>query len=290
MLRGGLSIAAALVLLLGRSAGAREIPDIEYERIGGTGVCLDAWEPDGPAPFPIAIVVHGGGWGSGDKEKDITPLLEPLRTGGFTVFTINYRLAPAFRWPDCYDDLKAAIRWAKSHGPQYRGDPARIALIGYSAGGQLVCLAAVQASGDDAVAAVVGLSPPTDLTLDLPQRGGLSVALQHLLNRPHLLTSDARQQLCAMSAINFVRPGLPPFLLLHGTADKSVLYQDSLNFQARLQAAGDRCDLIPLPGAPHNISLWGKVDPDYPQQIVRWLRQTLQPSTTQPTSQPAQTH
>jgi len=249
--------------------------DIVYGHAGNTPLLLDAVIPDGTGPFPILIAFHGGGWSSGTREGDISAVFPPLTKAGYLIFTVEYRLAPAFRWPACFDDVRTSIRWVKAHAADYGGDPDRVALIGYSAGAHLVTLAYVEAKPDTTVQAVVALAAPSDLEIDLAIRGGLSPSLQNLLDRPHVLTPQARQQLHDMSPVNHVRPGLPPILLLHGTADKSVLYQSSLNFQAALQKNHDACDLITLTGAPHAIAKWPQFDPTYAQQIVAWLDKTL---------------
>jgi dipeptidyl aminopeptidase/acylaminoacyl peptidase len=170
----------------------------------------------------------------------------------------------------------------KAHCAEYKGDPNRIALLGYSAGGHLALLAATTAKEDTRVHAVVGLSPPTDLELDLPQRGGLSTSLQHLLNRPKAVTDESRKILHDMSSINYIAPGLPPFLLVQGDADKSVPYQGSLNFQAKMKADGNTCDLITIHGCPHDIAKWPQYDPDFSQKIVDWLQKNLPISATRP--------
>src|SRR2546421_13063494 len=91
-----------LVLLSQTCPGAEVKKDIEYGRAGEARLLLDAGIPDGPGPFPAVIVVHGGGWNSGDKQADPAPLLRALtESGSFTWFSINYRLAPANRWPAC---------------------------------------------------------------------------------------------------------------------------------------------------------------------------------------------
>jgi alpha-L-fucosidase 2 len=256
--------------------------DIEYGRAGNTHLLLDASVPDGTGPFPVVIVVHGGGWSSGDKETDLTPILKPLADGHFAWFSIDYRLAPANRWPACYDDIRTAIRWVKAHAGDYRGDPQRIALLGYSAGGQIVCLAATDGDPTTAVQAVVGIAPPTDLELDLPQRGGLSKSLQDLLGRPKEVSDESRKLLHEMSAVNHIHAGMPPFFLMHGTADKSVPYDGSVTFAARLRAVNVPCELVTIKGAPHRLSEWEKFDPAFGSKMVSWLGNTLKPAAVQP--------
>jgi acetyl esterase/lipase len=208
-------------------------PDIEYGTAAGESLRLDASTPEGPGPFPIVILIHGGGWASGDKAKDFTDLFSPLTKNGFLWFSINYRLAPKYRWPACFEDVQTAIRWVKAHAPDYHGDPSKIALLGYSAGGQLATLAAVEAQ------------------------------------------PDTRAQLRSLSALDQLHPGLPPFLLVHGTADKSVPYPGSLNFQTALKKLNVPCDLITLPNAPHNILTWQAARPGYEMEVIHWLQKTL---------------
>lgn len=257
------------------SARAGLISDVEYASIVGESRRLDVSVPEGDGPFPVAIIVHGGGWSGGDKQADHTPLFEPLTAAKLAWFSINYRLAPRHRWPACFEDVQTAIRWVKAHAAEYKGDPRRIALIGYSAGGHLACQTVVLAKDDTRVQAVVGLAPPTDHVADSERRGGLSPSMQQLLDRPPALDADARAILREISPINHVKPGLPPFLLVHGTEDKSVPYEQSLNIQARLRSAGGTCDLITIPGAPHRMIDCDQYDASYATKVAAWLRQTL---------------
>ena len=202
------------------------------------------------------IIVHGGGWGTGDKRKGMEPFFEPLnKAGDFTWFSINYRLAPSNHWPACLEDVQTAIRWVKSHAKEYKGDPQRLALMGYSAGGELVCLAAVLAKEDTQVQAVVGFSPPTDLVADTQRRGGLSKSLQALFGR-EAVDDQTRPLLKEMSPINFVKPGLPPFLLIQGDADKTVPYEQSVNFQARLKENHVPCEFSRFPFRVGAVCRW----------------------------------
>jgi alpha-L-fucosidase 2 len=250
--------------------------NIQYGEATGEKLLLDVNIPAGEGTFPVVILVHGGGWGSGDKEGDLAPALGPAMTGSFTWFTINYRLAPKYQWPACFEDVQTAIRWVKAHAAEYKGDPSRIALIGYSAGGNLACLAAVRADADTRVQAVVGCAPPTDIPADIQRRGNLlSKSLQALFGHSPAVDAGTMKSMVEMSAIDYIYPGMPPFLLIHGTADQSVPYNQSINFKAKLEANKVPCQLITLQGATHKIADWDKFDPTYQDQIIAWLEQTL---------------
>jgi alpha-L-fucosidase 2 len=251
--------------------------DIEYGKVGDETLLLDINSPAGSGPFPIAIIVHGGGWTRGDKQGDEKVLFEPLTDANFVVVSINYRLAPKNKWPACIDDVLTAIKWVKANAAKYKGDPDKVALFGYSAGGQLACLAAVIAEKDTTVQAVVGLAAPTDLVFDSLRRGNVSIYLRDLfgLQGADVNTPQTVQILWDNSPINHLHAGLPPFLLVHGTADKSVPYQLSLNFQDRLKEFKVPCELITINGASHKIVEWDKSDADFTKKIVAWLNKTM---------------
>ncbi|MFZ5497175.1 MAG: alpha/beta fold hydrolase [Verrucomicrobiota bacterium] len=282
-------VVPALAPVLLPEPGAAKLPDLEYGEAAGEKLLLDVCMPAGEGPFPVAILVHGGGWSGGDKAATeggagIGGWFGPLTAAKYTWFSINYRLAPKHRWPACLDDVLTAIRWVKANAAQFKGDPARIALFGHSAGGHLVCLAATVVDDSARVQAVVGFAPVTNHEQELPVRGGLSQSLQNLLNRPKEITPESLGLIRAISPLNHVRPGLPPFLLIHGDADKTVPLQQSLDFQERLRANGVTCDLHILPGAGHRLSDWEQVAPGYAAQYLAWLDRHLRakPEPVQP--------
>lgn len=249
--------------------------NVEYGQAAGEKLLLDIHEPDGEGMFPVAIYVHGGGWMGGDKANpDDAPMLDILTKAKFTWFSINYRLASKHRWPACQNDVQTAIRWVKANATKYKGDPSRIVLIGYSAGGQLATYAATVVDESIVVQAVIGCAPLTDFVQELPRRGNiLGSAQRGLLNRPQELTMESLGMLKALSPINHVRAGMPPFLILHGNEDQSVPYEQSLLFQTKLWTNGVRCDIITLPGAPHRLTSWDLYLPDYRNQVIDWLNE-----------------
>lgn len=273
-----------IAVLLCTRASAKVTTDIEYGRASDAPLLLDVSSPDEWGSFPVVILVHGGGWTGGDKKgaakpndgADITPLFGPLTQAKFVWFSINYRLAPAHRWPACLEDVQTAIRWVKAHAREYKGDPERIALVGHSAGGQLVCLSATLAGPDTRVQAVVGLAAVTDLVSDTERRGGISSSLSNLLGvQQGALDDKTRGVLADLSPLEHVKPGLPPFLMLHGSIDKTVPYAQSVAFQTRMRSAGNTCDIFKIAEAPHRLTEWAKIDPAFGARMCHWLHRMM---------------
>lgn len=249
--------------------------NIQYGEADGQKLLLDAHIPDGNGKFPVAIIIHGGGWSSGDKETDIVPVFAPFATN-FTWFTVAYRLAPTNRWPACFDDVQTAIRWVKAHAADYKGDPDRIALMGYSAGGHLVCFAATQAKDDTRVQAIVAMAPPTDIAGEAQSRGTLDQwpGMRNLIGHTNL-DAETLDMLHQIAPADHVIAGMPPFLLIQGSGDKTVPYPNTVKFQSILQAANVPCDFITIPNAQHAIADWSKFDPEWQAKLMAWLNDRL---------------
>lgn len=248
--------------------------DIEFGKPGGVSLTLDAFVPEGDGPFATCILVHGGGFTKGDKTSFIKPLFEPLSKAGFTWFTINYRLAPQYRYPTCVEDVESAIKWVKAHAKEYKVDVNKIALIGESAGGHLVSFVGVRGEGDARVTAVVPFYGPHDLVFQCDHRKALGPSMEALFGLTEL-NDEARKVLSEGSPSTYVKPGLPPFLLIHGDKDDKVPYEQSPMFQAKMKAAGNVCDLITIPGGIHGMGAWDKLGSDYAQQMIAWLKKTM---------------
>lgn len=263
-------------LLLAASAFGGEVNDIEYAKAGGVSLTLDAYVPEGKGPFTTIVIVHGGGWTNGNKRTYVTPWFKPLSEAGFAWFTINYRMAPDNKFPAPVDDVLTAVRWVKAHAKEYKVDTKRIVLMGESAGGHLVAMAAVKAKKQEQVSAVVDFYGPHDLLKRAVERNDPGPNLERFLGIKGL-DDEAKRRLKEASPVNYVHKGLPPFLFIHGTKDPTVPFDQSPLLCDALKKLGNRCEVFPVEGATHGVGGWEKV-PDqqaYKKKMVDWVKTTL---------------
>lgn len=271
------SIILFILALSGTFSRAEEKKDLTYGVASGEELKLDLSVPEGDGPFPVCILVHGGGFTKGDKQKPPRHFAAPLSAAGYAWVSINYRLAPEHKYPGSVEDVETAIRWVKTHAEEYRFDPSRIVLIGESAGGYLVNKVGTMHKEDTRVAAVVSLYGAADLLFRLKSSNGKpSITFSNYFG----VTEDneaTRKFLVEASPATHVRPGLPPFLLFHGNQDKRVPYNQSENFFAKLKAAGVPAKFITIEGGGHGIGGWEKMGSDYAAQMIAWLEKNLNP-------------
>src|ERR1022692_4615374 len=135
-----LRIIFGLIVLMGPTAfaAAKSEDGIVYGEAGGEKLTMDYYPPEGPAPHPVAIIIHGGGYTRGtSKNMSEAYCALFLAPAGYAVFSINYRLAPKDPYPAMVEDVERAIRYIRHNAKQWKADPNRIALVGGSAGGYL---------------------------------------------------------------------------------------------------------------------------------------------------------
>ncbi len=257
-------------------AWAAELKDVVYAEVDGVRVALDAHVPDGAGPFPTAILVHGGGWVAGDKQEYINYLFKPLTDAGFVWFTINYRLAPQYKFPAGADDLEKAILYVKANATKYKVDPQRIALIGESAGGHWVSYVGARSRNRLRVAAVVSMYGIHDFISACQEWKPVPTEVLQLFG---ISAIDARTApaLIEASPVIYITRDSPPFLLMHGSKDEDVPYDQSVEMCDRMKQAGAHCELITIDGAPHGMDHW-ESHPEflwYKKALVDWLQKTL---------------
>jgi alpha-L-fucosidase 2 len=208
--------------------------DVVYGRVQGAGLLADVAFPDGNGPFPVILSVHGGRWFRESKSTHSAINVRQWAGFGYCAVSIDYRLIGCTAAPACYQDVLCAIRWLHANPHKYPLDAKRIFLIGQSAGGHLVSLAATLGDGpfkrtggwDDQphdFRAAVCVSAPYELT-KLDWGNGWTPAGDEPV---------AARQLA--SPLNHVKAKMKPMLILHSDDDKSVPIQQALDMVAALK-------------------------------------------------------
>lgn len=116
-----------------------EEKDIEYKDLGYRKLHLDAYYNTSKALKPAVILIHGGGWKSGNKSL-MEPLAQHIASKGFACFTVEYRLSLEAIYPAGIFDVKRAIQFVKANANKFNIDSEKVAVLGCSAGGQMAAL------------------------------------------------------------------------------------------------------------------------------------------------------
>lgn len=267
-----LAAACLVVMLAGCAEWGTEPIVVErglvYRTVGDAQLRLDLARPRGEGPFPAIVFIHGGGWVQGRRESFADAIEEAARRG-YVATTITYRLArpdpetdrPAHPFPAQLDDCRAAVRWLRAHARQYRVDPARVGVLGVSAGGHLGLLVGLataddapglagDAGGSSRVQAVVGVSGPTDLLRWYETAPVMRGFARALCDGP---PDTAHETYVRASPITWVTAGAPPILLQHGQEDEAIPPEQATLLAARLEAAGAPHVLTIIPGQGHGF-------------------------------------
>jgi len=212
------------------------------ERSGGT-LRADVYRPlrTGPEARPGVVVLHPGGWFSGDK-RDVAGVARRLAAAGYVAVAPQYRLAPRHRFPAPIHDAKEAVRWMRAESARLGIDPARIAALGYSSGGHLAALLATSGPEDglEGATAYPGVSSRVQALV----AGGAPVDLAAMRPNPAVASllggsAEERPERAAWaSPLSFVTSDDPPAFLYHGRLDFLVSGGQPRRFLAALAEAG----------------------------------------------------
>ncbi len=232
-----------------------------YNQVGPTELKLDLVRPaEGEGPFPVLVVIHGGAWRMGQKSLMRGMLMECARRG-YVAIAPQYRFCPRETFPAQVHDVKAAVRWIKTHAARYRVDAAHVGAIGFSAGGHLALMLGVTGpedglegdapagSPDTKIQAVVNYFGPTDLTAgDFP-------AITRSWNRDFLGgTPEEKPETAARaSPITFVTKDDAPVLSFQGTSDQFVPASQAVRLAEAQTRAGVPGRVELLVGARHGF-------------------------------------
>lgn len=236
--------------------------NIEYANPDDQHLQVNMARPKAKGVYPAIICIHGGGFRAGDR-SGYNDLIQRMAKRGYVAITVEYRLAPKFPFPAAVHDVKAAVRWLRANAKKYHANPDKIGVTGGSAGGTLVQLLGVtegvkELEGDEGnvktsskVQAVVNFYGANDFTKSY----GKSVDAHIVL--PLWLGGDVKQEFrkhVLASPLYWVNPNAAPTLIIHGTKDAYVHYEQALLLYERLKSSATQVELVTLEGAGHGFS------------------------------------
>lgn len=249
-------------------ASVQVVRNLHYRTASsGQALFLDAYSPrkKPKSGLPAVLMVHGGGWRSGDRTHNNT-LARRLAAKGFVCMTADYSLSTHALYPAAVHDLKAAVRWIRAHGKELGIDTARIAVLGFSAGGELAAFlgATNEASAWDGADIEKGASSAVQAVVDIdgtlafihPESGegddsrSISAATYWFgyskTERPDLWIDAA--------PLTHVSAHTPPFLFINSSVRRMHAGRD--DFIQKLNAFGTYSEVRTFPDAPHTFLLF----------------------------------
>lgn len=244
-----------------------EVRELQADGLHGP-IPMRLYRPRGSAAasvLPVLVYYHGGGWTIGDLDTHDTLCRELCNLSGCAVVAVDYRMGPEHRFPAAVDDVLAATRWVRREAAALGIDPARLAVGGDSAGGNLAAVVAIAArdAGDLPVAFQLLIYPATDMRCVHPS---------HTSNgQGYLLTSDTIRYFHdqyitdaahdldwrASPLLREDLAGLPPALVL--TAGYDPLRDEGLDYARALTAAGNRTSYVCFERQIHGFITMGRL-------------------------------
>jgi acetyl esterase/lipase len=262
-----------------------------YKKVGALEIQADVYRTSDDQVRPVVVYIHGGALMGGGRDP-VSNWPSKLVPEGYTVVSIDYRLAPETKLPELIGDVEDAFRWVRERGPAlYHVDPDRLAVLGGSAGGYLTlvsgyrivprpkALVALYGYGDlvgpwlsepsphprhnqkkltreEAEASFLG--PPVSNAAQRKGNSGFYAYCRQQGIWPREISGwDPRTQLerfVPYLPLRNVTPEYPPTLLIHGDADTDVPYEQSVLMDAELQKQHVEHRLITIKGGEHGFA------------------------------------
>ncbi len=286
-----------------------------YKTVNGCGLRADFYRPPGHAVRPLIFWIHGGALMMGHRGNLGKEHLERYIRAGFSVLSIDYRLAPETKLPGILDDVQDAYGWARSMAPKLRIDPDRIAVVGHSAGGYLAlasgylfhprprAIVSFYGYGDIAGAwysepspyysrkAMVSKAEALKAISGGVPCGGKSPRERYLFYLycrqqglwPKEVTGldphTSRRAFNRFCPIRNVRGDYPPTMLLHGDKDTDVPFEQSVEMYNELKRSLIECEFVPVAGGGHGFDQGKMNDPEISadfDRVIAFLKKHLE--------------
>ena len=224
-------------------SGYTQTRDIAF---GDQGEQLDVYAPDHASNAPVVVFFYGGSWKASESlgKSSYKFVGQALAEAGYVAVIADYRVYPQVKYPAFLGDCAQAVKWAHDNAAAYGGDPAKLVLMGHSAGAYNAAMLALdpqylQAAGADRgwVRGVVGLAGPYDF---LP-----------IIDPELQIVFGAREQWPLTQPINYVDGLGPPMLLMAGDNDDLVFVKNTNNLYNRIQECGGKAVRVTYPQMSH---------------------------------------
>jgi len=254
---------------------ARVVRGIEFAKPDGVSLKLNLYRPQASGRFPVLVQIYGGAWQNGSPARDEW-FARYFASRGYVVASVDYRHAPAWRWPEQLEDMRSALRWVAEHAAGYDGDPARVVLVGRSSGAQLAMRMAYH-EAPSAIKGVVNFYGPVDLAdgwRHPPKPDPLKIrgVLETFIGgTPDQMPDRYRHA----SPIAYASGRVPPTLHLYGGRDHSVEPRFGRQIDQALKKNGNLSVLLELPWSEHAFDivpngLGGQVSLYYTERFIAW--------------------
>lgn len=224
---------------------------IIFANPAGVALKMEVYQPQEVGKYPALVVIYGGAWQYGNPHAN-SEFNQYIASRGYTVFAIDYRHAPEYKFPAQLDDINTALNFIRKHAAEYEADSERMILLGRSSGAHLAMLAAYQPNAPS-ILAVVNYYGPINLT-----EGYKSPPHPDPINSRAVLKAfiggslaEFPQQYKIASPINYVTRSLPPTLLIYGSRDHLVEARFGRQMYERLHNSGNTAVFLEIPWAEH---------------------------------------
>jgi acetyl esterase/lipase len=230
--------------------------DVTFVEVDGRALTLDVSAPEGDGPFPILMIIHGGGW-TLHTNTVMEGMARYITNRGYVVFNVNYRTLPeGATMEEIVEDVFGALLWIKEHAAEYKGDPTKICVTGDSAGGHLTAMIVTQGDNPAFTPTYQG-SGPRDLsvTCAIPTYGafdfvglgkGLSGLTEMWFGEKY---KDNPERYELLSPLQHVKPGMPPQFLIVGDLDP--LYLGNKQYLKAVKKTGSPVEIWVSHGQTH---------------------------------------
>ncbi|MDD2798597.1 MAG: alpha/beta hydrolase fold domain-containing protein [Bacteroidales bacterium] len=251
--------------------------DVVYKDVNSVNCRMDVYYPTNAiTPVPVVINMHGGGWVSGAKEEQGG--FDMYFNKGYAIVNVEYRMRNEILAPAAVEDVRGAMHYALNHAQEWNIDPRKVVFQGGSAGGHLSLTGGylqndriydndcIQYTGEIKVMAVIDKYGAADLITFAPGYSGMLAWLgSHSTDEVFMKT---------LSPVHLITVETPPTYIIHGDADPTIPYAQSVELNAALQTAGVKHKFTTVPGGGHG-GFSSAYNTQYENEVIQFLDEVI---------------